>query len=60
MTEGWYSFAYKDVNGNNKVHVTYGGASTEYQISIVSEQGIYEVICEDENGVDVDLYSSCW
>lgn len=53
VTEGWYSFAYKDVNGNNKVHVTYGGASTEYQISIVSEQGIYEVICEDENGVDV-------
>lgn len=53
VTEGWYSFVFQNANGDVKVHVTYGGVSAEYEISLLSEQGYYEVLCQDENGVDV-------
>lgn len=53
VTEGWYSFVFENANGDVKVHVTYGGVSAVYEISLLSEQGYYEVLCQDENGVNV-------
>ncbi len=53
VTDGWYSVISRDVNGNSKVYVTYGGVTTSYEVSILSEQGYYEVVCEDVNGANV-------